>query len=72
MPDIGRSESGSDVGIDVEATICLVMRVERDESLVMDMSDVYVESVMSREAVNTRCVLPRHGIVPASSQGLIR
>lgn len=61
MPDSGRSVCGSDVCIDIEATICLVMRVERDESRVMDVSDVVL---VDREAVHKvlcSCVFARQG-----------
>jgi hypothetical protein len=61
MPDGGRSECCSDVCIDIEATICLVMRVERKESRVMDMSDV---ELVDREAVQmvlNSCVFFRQG-----------
>lgn len=66
MPSSGRSGRGGDVCIDIEATMCLVMRVEHDGSRVVGMSD---GELVAREAVhvNTSCNLLRGGIVPASS-----
>jgi hypothetical protein len=55
MPDSRRSVCGSDVCIDIEATICLVMRVERDESREMDGELVVREAV--HEALRPACFL---------------
>jgi hypothetical protein len=51
MPDSGRSVCGSDVCIDIEATICLVMRARRDDSWMIDVSDGELVTSMLFEAV---------------------